>query len=388
MKSRKRRSEVQEERRRRTSSTKKKHEIITRNPLLSQLKSLQEEIPQSVIQASCETSQDVAMRIGNEFRTARTVFLMEYAFAGLKIQEMAICHFINLIHSLKYARHEKEWICTSILVLGEGMECEMLGEKSTGARPGLTIADTDEVAALAACVADGFTGTLVMRSNGQVLGNYLFRQEGILPEPFLPKRYWKAANTSRNTKSLLCLFKGDGRVSMFYCGQLILSHRDGKWHPHSDNLKTLIKLLSHSYSIDASIIQGVLRIAFRMSDESLGALITVGDHIGVLKISDPPKTKHLYLPKMMLGNVPDDAMIGLMGQDGATIFASNGSFMGAMAFLRPPPGIQVEQEIGRGSKHDTAAKASIVTKAFCVTVSVDGRITIYSYGVSCWIEWI
>jgi DNA integrity scanning protein DisA with diadenylate cyclase activity len=39
-----------------------------------------------------------------------------------------------------------------------------------------------------------------------------------------------------------------------------------------------------------------------------------------------------------------------------------------------------EEEVGKGSKHSTAAKISKVTEAACIAVSVDGRITVYSEG--------
>ena len=69
-----------------------------------------------------------------------------------------------------------------------------------------------------------------------------------------------------------------------------------------------------------------------------------------------------------------------MTQDGATVIASDGIVVQGMTFLRPPAGTAAEEEVGRGSKHSTAAKISAATKAIAIAVSVDGRITIYSGG--------
>ena len=55
--------------------------------------------------------------------------------------------------------------------------------------------------------------------------------------------------------------------------------------------------------------------------------------------------------------------------------------MQAMTTLRPPVGVAVEEEAGRGTKHSTAAKVSKVTNSVCIAVSVDGRITVYSRGL-------
>lgn len=117
-----------------------------------------------------------------------------------------------------------------------------------------------------------------------------------------------------------------------------------------------------------------------MSDEGIGALITVGDHENVLKICDPPNTSHIRWMPTYLNRTSDEAIMGLMSQDGSTVISKDGSMVQSMTFLRPPVGAEGEEEVGRGSKHSTAAKVSGITNAICVAISVDGRITIYSRG--------
>ena len=127
-------------------------------------------------------------------------------------------------------------------------------------------------------------------------------------------------------------------------------------------------------------MQEVFRLALRLSDQGKGALLTVGDHESVIRMSDPPKTEHMEWAEMHLGESRDEAILGLMSQDGATIASGNGQVVQGMTFLRPPAGTDAEEEIGKGSKHSTASKISKVTESVCIAVSVDGRITVYSGG--------
>jgi len=163
-------------------------------------------------------------------------------------------------------------------------------------------------------------------------------------------------------------------------GQRILSYRGAMWHLHTAELHRGIRDLSSRHGIDVPVLEEVLRLSIRLSDESKGALITVGCHDSVIKFSDPPKTGHITWERMRLGESPDESILGLMSQDGATIVSGSGEVVQGMTFLRPPAGTVAEEEVGKGSKHSTAAKISKIAGAVCVAVSVDGRVTVYSRG--------
>jgi len=223
-------------------------------------------------------------------------------------------------------------------------------------------------------------GAVVIKTNGEIVGDCVFKSVDETVDYFLPDRYHKAANTSIKSKSLLFLFGGSGRILIFHNGYRILSHRDASWHLHSIELNRGIKSLCNEHSIDISVLQEILRIAYRMSDEGLGALITVGDHENVIKICDPPKTSHIHWMPIYLNRISDEAIMGLMSQDGSTVISKDGSIVQTMTVLRPPAGAEGEEEVGRGTKHSTAAKVSGITNTICVAISVDGRVTVYSRG--------
>lgn len=128
------------------------------------------------------------------------------------------------------------------------------------------------------------------------------------------------------------------------------------------------------------MLRRVIQTAFQLSDAGHGSLIAVGDHLNVIKHADSPKTAHVEWAPMDLATTPLEGLIGVMSQDGATIISGGGEIVQAMTTLRPPPGVEVEEEIGRGTKHSTAAQISKITHALCIAVSVDGRITVYSRG--------
>ncbi len=323
---------------------------------------------------------EMAVKVFSEFRSSPIFLILAPILRSLKIDETTFSAILHLISELKYAEHEKEAVCSSILIVPDRCDPDFLGEIFVDATPGLALADMPKVISFAHLV-NGFFGAVIIKFNGEVVGNCLFKSENGNVDPFLPKRYRKAAVASLKAEGLLFLFGGNGRVSVFHDGNRILSHRGASWHLHTSELNRGIKSLSKEHSLDIKALQEVLRIAYRMSDEGLGALITVGDHENVLNISDPPKTGHFHWKSMHLGLTGDEVFIGLMSRDGATIVAKDGSIIQGMTFLRPPAGAKGEEEVGRGSKHSTAAKVSEVTNAVCVAVSVDdGRVTVYSKG--------
>lgn len=322
---------------------------------------------------------EMAINIFSEFHSSQFFLVLAPILRSLKIDNSTFSELLNLIRELKYAEHEKEPVCSSLLIIGDKCDSDFNEDIFVGATPDLTLANTSEVISFAQLI-DGFTGAVVIKPNGEVLGNCLFKPVDEYIDVFLPERYHKAARASITTHGLIFLFNGNGRVSVFQKGIRILSRRGASWHLQTDQINRGIESLANDHSLDARVLQGVLKLSYRMSDEGKGALITVGDHKHVLKICDPPKTKHFRWLPMNIISTNDETMIGLISQDGATIVAKDGSIIQGMTFLRPPPGTEGEVEVGRGSKHSTAAKVSSITNAICIAVSVDGRITVYSNG--------
>ena len=317
--------------------------------------------------------------IFSEFRKVSIFLTLASVLRELGISDEVLAKMVALISQLKHLQHEKESVRSAMIIVPKGVPERLIGTKMLSAGTGVSFESIAEVLCLANLV-DGFQGTVAFRPDGRALGNFLYLDALYTGDPFLPKAYHLPAAASASSSGLLFLFSGNGRVSVFYKGQRILSHRGATWHLHTTELERGIRDLSKKYQIDVPVLQQVFRIALRLSDEGKGALITVGDHEAVIDISDPPKTKHLEWVDMHLGESRDEAILGLMSQDGATIVSGNGQVVQGMTFLRPPARTEAEEEVGRGSKHSTASKTSKVTKAVCLAVSVDGRVTVYSDG--------
>ena len=380
-------SEIQEERnRRRSGSSNGKFEKI---PLHSSCLKQPNALKKDLLTGSQYDVYDIpvmmAHRLGIEFGSTAAFLLLAPKLVELKIQELTFYALLDLIRELKYARHEKEPVRTSILVIRDKNSLEGLGENFVYTEMSLNLNNRHEFVSLANMLVDGFTGGLVVTADGNILGNYLFKAEEMDKDLLLPKRYWRAAQASKESNGLLFLFAGLGRVCVFSDGQQILSHRGSSWYVHTSDLPLLIENISQIHSLSQSLIRQVLKIAFQLSDMGKGALITIGDHENVLKISESAASAQVHVLSMRLGNTKDDAIIGLMSQDGATIISSDAQIVSGMTFLRPPPNAGGEKEVGKGSKHNTAVNVSAATRALCLAVSVDGGVTIYSEGRKAWI---
>jgi len=229
-------------------------------------------------------------------------------------------------------------------------------------------------------LVNGLAGAVVATPDGRVAGVVLYPAGKNGVDALLPPRYRGAALASQSSDALCFVFLGSGRIQVFFRGQRILSYRKAAWHLQLQDFTRGLAVLAKEHSIHASVLDAVMRIALLLADGGKGTLLTVGDHEGVLTLSDPPMTAHMRFPPFRLGVVPDEMITGLMAQDGATIISADGTVRQSMTFLRPPVGTEAEEEVGRGAKHSTAAKISQATQCVAIAVSVDGRVTLYGKG--------
>jgi DNA integrity scanning protein DisA with diadenylate cyclase activity len=115
-----------------------------------------------------------------------------------------------------------------------------------------------------------------------------------------------------------------------------------------------------------------------MSNEGKGGLITIGDSDNVLKMTNLAKENFLTWKQLKILESPDEALMGLFSQDGATIISNEGLIVNSMVQLQPDPKIVCEEEVGKGMKHITAGKVSAATSTISIAISVDGRITVFA----------
>lgn len=319
------------------------------------------------------------IQLASEFKDSKVVLVLASIMKRIDVPRGTLESILKLIRALRDLRHEREHVRSALHVVATETPTEACGSSILRAAPLTTCDSVSRIEALANMI-DGLVGSIVIRSNGSVLGNYVYPDHSGNPDSLLPGIYQRAAHASRASGGILFLFLEDNRIAVFYSGQRVLWHRAAAWHLQPSDLSRGIRELAISHEIELPTLEQVVRLAFQLSDSGKGGLITVGDHINVVENSDPPKTDHIEWEPMDLAAAPAEGLVGVMSQDGATIISGGGEIVQAMTTLRPPPGVEVEEETGRGTKHSTAGKISKVTNAICIAISVDGRITVYSEG--------
>lgn len=177
--------------------------------------------------------------------------------------------------------------------------------------------------------------------------------------------------------------KGGRQVRVFANGQLVGRYTDGNWYSESTPyLEESVARLAEQKQIDLKLLTRILRCAFQMSEENLGAIIVLGDSEVILKRSDPPGiAAFATLLSTPIEKISDRELINFAKQDGATIIDTNqGLFRACMVLLRPEANTKADVGIGKGARHSSAAKMSAEANCLAITVSQDGPITLYDAG--------
>jgi DNA integrity scanning protein DisA with diadenylate cyclase activity len=175
---------------------------------------------------------------------------------------------------------------------------------------------------------------------------------------------------------------GGRQVRVFADGHLIGRYSNGDWSPESiSRVDQIVVDLTEQRNYEPHLIRRVLRCAFQMSEENLGAIFIIGQADRILELSDAPETSHFALiVSDDLDNLTDRELINFAKQDGATVIDVQGKFRGCMVLLRPGATTQAEIGTGKGARHSSAAKMSAEADCLTITVSQDGPITIYDAG--------
>lgn len=314
-----------------------------------------------------------------KFGSLSNVNAIAPAVWALKMDEQVLRSLLALIDRLASAEHEKAPVVAAVLVAPRGRLRDELLQMTTKADPGLKLDSIEHVLSMALLI-DGFSGAVVACGDGGVVGVCQYGEAASASDPSLPPRYWRAAAASRRLSALVFLFAGHGRVSVLYCGRRILVRRGASWNAERRDLSAVLNGLTEAHEVDVRVLENVLRCCYFLSDRGAGALIMVGDHDKVRLFSKALASGRSVWNPTPLGDIPSDSILGLMGRDGATVVSSDGTVLEGMLQLVPPQDGVMEEEIGRGIRHATAARASLATNALGIAVSVDGSITVYSKG--------
>jgi len=176
---------------------------------------------------------------------------------------------------------------------------------------------------------------------------------------------------------------GGRQARGFANGQLVGRYTDGNWYSESTTyLEESVARLAEERQIDLKLLTRILRCAFQMSEENLGAIIVMGDSEVILKRSDPPGiAAFATLLSTPIEKISDRELINFAKQDGATIIdTSQGLFRACMVLLRPEANTKADVGFGKGARHSSAAKMSAEANCLAITVSQDGPITLYDSG--------
>lgn len=331
--------------------------------------------------------KDVRGHLLFEFQGVQEAALFGDSALSVGATPEVVVSFAGLVRELAYQVHEREPVRSAIMVVPAlGAAADALGGLFFQTDGTLDLGKSAELLVLAEMV-DGLTGSVLVDSSGPVVGNVGYGEHQGSPDLFQATRYRQAAVASAVADGLLAVFLGDGRVAVLLRGKRIMTRRGQTWYSHPSDLEGSVRCLADKHGVDATALQRVFELAFTLSDQGRGALVTVGDHEEVLRYRDKPSVSHLRWTPRSLNCAPEGPVCGLMACDGATVLSKDGDLVDGMVFLRPPADAPGEADVGKGARHRTAVKISAITGAICITVSVDGEISAFSGGRKALSAW-
>ena len=175
---------------------------------------------------------------------------------------------------------------------------------------------------------------------------------------------------------------GGRQVRVFADGQQVGRYAHGSWSAKSmPRIDEAVARLAEKKGCDQGLLEQILRCAFQMSEQNLGAIFVLGDADAILERSDPPEiSSFATITGTHMDRLTKQELINFAKQDGATVIDIQGQFRGCMVLLRPMADTHAEIGLGKGARHSSAAKISAEAQCLAVTVSQDGPITVYDSG--------
>jgi DNA integrity scanning protein DisA with diadenylate cyclase activity len=235
-------------------------------------------------------------------------------------------------------------------------------------------------------LVDGLILGYVVDKHGYVRGIRKLTLELPLDEPtnlLLGPQFRRHAVISRLCDAVVFFVPSPGRqVRVFADGQLVGRYSNGDWSPESmAHVSQVVAQLAKQRNYDLSLLERVLRCAFRMSEENLGAIFLLGEANIILEHSDASEiSSFAAIVSADIRQLSDRELINFAKQDGATVIDIQGQFRGCMVLLRPDANTQADIGLGKGARHSSAAKMSVEAQCLAITVSQDGPITLYDSG--------
>jgi long-chain acyl-CoA synthetase len=233
-------------------------------------------------------------------------------------------------------------------------------------------------------IVDGQVLGYVVDKYGYVRGVHrlqgtLHEQPGLLLGPQLGHY----ATISRRCDAVVFFVPPKGRqVRVFANGDLVGRYANGDWSPEDlSHVDEMITQLVEQKEYRRALVERVLRCAYQMSGENLGAIFLIGDAGFVLQHADASEIRSFAAFDVVdIDQLTDREVINFAKQDGAVVIDVHGRIRACMVQLRPRADTEAEIGPGKGARHSSAAKMSAEAGCLAITVSQDGPITLYDGG--------
>ncbi len=311
-------------------------------------------------------------------------FLLELARAK-HIDITSMVHICDTASAIAQMQSEEKPLSTALIVGDPTTVSSILPEGEIQLQRYDHIRRMRQVVITLAKVVDGLLFAYGVDKHGYVRKIHKLDRELDHPTSFLlgPQFSHHAAISEKCDAVVFFVPVGGRQVRVFANGQLVGRYTDGNWYSESTSyLEESVARLAEEKQINLELLTRILRCAFQMSEENLGAIIVLGDSEAILKRSDPPGiAAFATLLSTPIEKISDRELITFAKQDGATIVDTNqGLFRGCMVLLRPEANTKADVGIGKGARHSSAAKMSAEARCLAITVSQDGPITLYDSG--------
>jgi long-chain acyl-CoA synthetase len=310
-------------------------------------------------------------------------FLFELA-RDKQIDAPSMVHIADAAATIAQMEHEEKPLSTALIV-GDPMR---IGSVLPASQIQLVRHDhirrMRRLLVTMATMVDGLVLGYAVDKYGYVRG--VHRLESVVEEPgqlLLGPQFRRHAAISRHCDAVVFFVPSGGRhVRVFANGQLVGRYANGDWSPDNmSHVDEIIMKLVDEKNYDRDLVQRVLRCAFQMSEENLGAIYLLGDADAVLERSDASKIgSFVTFINTDVDQLSDRELINFAKQDGATMIDVHGRFRGCMVLLRPGAATPAEIGPGKGARHSSAAKMSAEADCLAITVSQDGPVTVYASG--------
>ncbi len=300
------------------------------------------------------------------------------------IHPPAMVHICETAAAIAQMRNEERPMSTALIVGDQSRIARILPESEIQLRRYDHIRRMRRVVIALAEMVDGLVLGFVLDQHGYVRG--IHKLEVALDDDagyLLGPQFRHHAAISRHCGAMVFFVPNGGRqVRVFSRGQLVGRYANGYWSTESvERVDQTLERLAADAGYDLALLRRLLRCAFRMSEQNLGAIFLLGDAAAVLAQCDPPAVSAFAnISPAPLASLSDSELINFAKQDGATVIDGDGVLRGCKVLLRPAAETEAEIGTDKGARHSSAAKMSAEADCLAITVSQDGPITAYRGG--------